>query len=83
MVWGEPETEADAIEIDALRAEYAVEAWAERYDIDTAEYSIVGGEPKAVSVRRKDNGRLEVFRVEGEAVPQYHAFRTAIEDANT
>lgn len=57
-------------------AEDAVEKWAERADSDSAEYSIVGGQPATVFVRPAGgDGAWEKWVVEGEAVPEYRAHK--------
>jgi len=76
-------TEEDAITVYGYSAEAAVEAWAERDDRDSADYSIVGGNNATVHVRfvgDQDRARALCFPTEemvlevvGESVPSYTA----------
>ena len=65
----------EAAVIYAADADSAAEKWAYREDRDSAEYSIVRGQPATVRVRPV--GPVEVASVllivSGEAVPTYHA----------
>ena len=61
------------LEYHARSAEHAARKWADSYDCDTAEYSIVGGRYEPVVMVRDEDGKISRFRVSGEAVPSYTA----------
>ncbi len=54
----------------AHSARGAVVAWAERDDVDSAEYSIVSGSPATLNVKCPD-GKVMLWIVSGESVPEY------------
>ena len=73
-VWDDEDTEEDGITIAAYTPHEAAEEWAERYDSNSAEHSIVAGKREpAVHVRNQKNGLISNYVVSGESVPQYHA----------
>lgn len=75
LVWCplQGETEEDAITIRARDAEQAAEAWAERSDRESADYTIVRGSEARICVRTVLSGELRRFIVRGESVPKYDA----------
>lgn len=58
--------------IEATSAQDAAEQWGERFDWDSAEYRIAGGETFEVSVR-DPNGELTRWEVSAEASVDYCA----------
>lgn len=60
-------------EIRAIDEKEAAEKWAEKDDIDSAEYSIVSGSPAEVNVRKKGETTYTSYTVTGEGVPTYYA----------
>ena len=72
--------------VHAIDAEEAAEKFAEIYDQDTAEYSIVGGEETLVLVTNEHLQKPVWFEVEGYSQPQYSAQEidapTAADDAH-
>jgi hypothetical protein len=73
-------TSMDALHIDAGAPDLAAEEWAYRYDRDSAEYSIVGGQPATVHVLDMATGRETRWSVVGEAVPSYTATEAEDDD---
>ena len=71
-IWTEDSGPEDGRAQEAYSAEEAVEAWAERDDVSSTDYSIVGGCSAIVNVRCPD-GTVMRFIVCGEAVPTYSA----------
>jgi hypothetical protein len=69
-------TREDGRRIQARSAEDAAKIWAERDDADSADYLIVGGQPKAVTVIGPD-GREQTFEVSGETRAFYRAREVA------
>jgi hypothetical protein len=67
----------DARKVCAGDAQEAVERWASRYDADSAEYSIVGGQSAVVRVRRAgdDAAPWEDYEVEGHQEAVYYAHK--------
>lgn len=65
--------EVDAWHIYAVDAEEAATKFAERYDQETAEYSIVSGEDVLVLVTDEQRENQTWFEVEGYSVPEYSA----------
>lgn len=63
----------DGYHIKASDAEFAAEEWAHRYDAASAEYAIVNGTEREVTVVEDRDGAEELrFSVTGEAVRQYY-----------
>lgn len=67
------ESAEDARQLRAGDHGAAAEAWAERDDLDSAEYRIVGGLPLTLRVRKDGDAVVRTFRVCGESVPSYSA----------
>jgi hypothetical protein len=64
----------DGYRIKASDTEFAAEQWADRYDAASAEYAIVNGKEREVTVVEDREGTEELrFSVTGEAVRQYYA----------
>ena len=75
LVWDPDQgTIEDARTIYAYNAEWAVTAWAEQDDNDSAEYSIAQGCPTTVHVKLRDvEGKVDKYKVTGEYEPTYSA----------
>ena len=74
LVWSEDDSdESDATTVYAIDHECAAERWAEDDDCNSADYSIVSGNPATVSVRSIKDGSLMRFKVTGESEPVYSA----------
>lgn len=73
LVWSADSGEDDAREIYATDESDAAEKWAEREDLNSAEYSIVRGNSVTVCVRGTVAGAVTRFDVSGESVPSYSA----------
>ena len=86
-VWNpEASTEDMAKVFERSEASWACEDWAERDDMESADYMIVGGERARVCARQVDDegkpvGPVRYFEVAGEAVPSYSANEMDIEEA--
>lgn len=63
----------DAPEIEANDAKSAAEAWAEKEDWYSAEYSIVSGRETPVVCVAEEGRPERQFMVRGESVPYYYA----------
>lgn len=62
--------------VHATDAELAAEKFAERYDCDGGDYSIVSNKMRGdviIFVRKPGDETFEKFSIEAEAVPTYHA----------
>lgn len=65
--------ECDAREVHAYSADAAAEKYAEDYDSDSGEYSIVSGRAESVCVVKDRAGKILRFALSGESVPRYSA----------
>ncbi len=65
----------DAVKVYATDPEQAAEKWAQDEDVESGEYSIVGGTDMAVQVRRLDEPDAAPvwWVVTGESIPTYRA----------
>lgn len=74
MVWcpDDEETEGDAKQVRANSHEEAAERWADENDCNS-DYRLLHGSAMTVLVRSCDGSGAQMFRVSGEAVPQYQA----------
>ena len=67
-------TRDDAREVEAYDMGEAAEKWADKYDRDSAEYLIVGGQDAELMVELVGgNGKAYKYIVSGDAVPSYRA----------
>jgi hypothetical protein len=67
------QTEDDAKSFKTYSAESATTLWAERYDAETCEYSIVAGRDQQLSCLEVDSGDVIQLTVSGESVAHYRA----------
>ena len=66
------EKEEDGREVKGYSPHDAAQRWAERDDIRSADYTIVGGNPATVMVRDSDGTTIELI-VSGETISVYAA----------
>ena len=74
-VWSETydQNEEDGREIEAGTPQQAAEKWTWWYDIRSADFMIVNGNPATVAVKDIDTGHVSIWLVHGEAVRVYTA----------
>jgi hypothetical protein len=71
-------TDDDWQPIHATDSEAAAEKFAEKYDCEGGEYSIVSNrrsDDTIIQVRTDDESKIERFSIEAEAVPTYYGHR--------
>lgn len=65
--------QSDAQACSAIDEQGAVEEWAEWSDSHSADYDIVGGKERKVSVLNLDTSEISEWTVTGESLPIYRA----------
>ena len=83
LVWGDDEGDAFGRcerRIAASSHKEAAEKWAQRDDADSADYTIVGGEPETVCVQALGTVAVRRYSVRGETIAVYYARR--LDDAS-
>lgn len=69
------ECHEDARKIEACFPDDAAEKWAERFDWDSAEYTIANGTEKTVNVKEITGSEILRYEVYAETNPRYYARR--------